>query len=401
MVSDSSTPTWPATRYEELPWKVEVDRDASHRSQLRARGPYEAAIPPFIANLDIPPLDRDTLVAAEDAVIQLSRFDAEVGSIAAPFSAILLRSESASSSEIERLTAAPKGIAMAELGKKSGPNARLVVANVHAMEAAIAMAGDLDANTIIAMQRVLLEDTQPELTGTWRDQPVWIGGTGNTPHSAAFVPPHHGRVPALMADLVEFARRVDLPVLPQIAIAHAQFETIHPFADGNGRTGRALVHSMLHRLGITRNVTVPVSAGLLRDTSGYFAALTAYREGQVAPIIRSFALASAAALSNGRKLVDDLTYARASWGKNTSARAGSAGYRMLDLLQRQPVVDANLVAHELAVTPQNAQNAIDRLVADGILYQIGENQRGRAYEARDVLTFLDDFARRSKRPRGS
>src|SRR5262249_56504813 len=92
------------------------------------------------------------------------------------------------------------------------------------------------------------------------------------PHGAAFVPPHYERVPDAMRDLMSFVRRDDLPVLAHAALAHAQFETIHPFVDGNGRTGRALVHAMLRARGVTRNVTVPVSAGLLTDTDAYFAA---------------------------------------------------------------------------------------------------------------------------------
>ena len=92
-------------------------------------------------------------------------------------------------------------------------------------------------------------------------------------------PASHTRVPAAIDDLMTFAARDDVPLLAQIAVAHAQFETIHPFTDGNGRTGRALVQAMLRNKGLTRQVTVPVSAGLLVDTDGYIAALTAYRDG--------------------------------------------------------------------------------------------------------------------------
>src|SRR5258708_32438360 len=120
-----------------------------------------------------------------------------------------------------------------------------------------------------------------------------------------FVPPHHSRVLAAIDDLLRFARRDDIPVLPQIALAHAQFETIHPFTDGNGRTGRALIQAMLLRKGLTRNVTVPVSAGLLTDTDSYFAALTAYREGDSAPIVRRVSEAAVAAVFNGRGLVSE------------------------------------------------------------------------------------------------
>jgi Fic family protein len=392
--------SWPPISFETHEWHAQTDVGESRRVQLRARGPYEAAVPPFIARLALPQLSNDTGLESEDAIAELSRFDGEVGAIAAPFSAILLRSESSASSEIEQLTASAKNVALAELGRPAGQNSKYIVGNVRAMEAAVQMAADLDTSTIIAMQSEILRDDQPHHTGRWRTEQVWIGGGyGNSPHGASFVPPYHERVPGLMDDLVEFARRTDLPTLPQIAIAHAQFETVHPFPDGNGRTGRALVQAMLHRLGVTRNVSVPVSAGLLRDTRGYFDALNAYRAGDVEPIIRSFARASADAIVNGRQLVTELTAIRSEWERVTSARAGSAGRRLLDVLQRQPVIDANLAADELGVTPMNAQSGIDRLVSDGILHQIGSASRNRVYEAREVLAALDDFAGRAKRRR--
>src|SRR5690554_2052344 len=99
-----SSPAWPAVSYEKRDWEREAAVDQSRRAALRERGPYEAAVPPFIAQLALPPLDDETVVAAEEAVIELGRFDGEVGAVAAPFSAILLRSESAASSEIEQLT---------------------------------------------------------------------------------------------------------------------------------------------------------------------------------------------------------------------------------------------------------------------------------------------------------
>ena len=196
-----------------------------------------------------------------------------------------------------------------------------------------------------------------------------------------------------------FARRTDLPTLPQVAIAHAQFETIHPFPDGNGRTGRALVHAMLRRLGITRSVTVPVSAGLLRDVDDYFEALTAYREGDVTPITVVFIRAVEAAVENGRQLVEDVLAFRDAALQQTSARRGSAGWRLVDVLAHQPLVTAQVVAQELGVTAQNAQIGIDRLVEDGILTQVRGAQRYRVYQAQGMVAALDAFARRARRKR--
>ena len=389
--------SWPPVGWEERPWH-QVDPGASRRAQLRATGPYLAAVPSSIADRDLPEFDAPTVVAAEDSVAALARFDGEYGGVTAPFASILLRSESASSSEIEHLTAGPKAIAMAELGIRSGQNARLIVANRRAMEAAIALADDLDEETILAMQQALLGESQPQHTGRWRETQVWIGsGLSNSPHTASFVPPHHEHLPGLMSDLMAFTRRVDLPALPQIAVAHAQFETIHPFPDGNGRTGRALVHAMLRRLGITRSVTVPVSAGLLQDIEGYFDALTAYRDGSITPIVVAFVRAVEAATVNGRQLVRDVSAFREEAQRRTSARRQSAAWRMVDLLTQQPVINAQAAAAELGVTPQNAQTGIDRLVKDGILTQVGNGRRNRLYQADAMLTALDAFAQRSRR----
>lgn len=81
--------------------------------------------------------------------------------------------------------------------------------------------------------------------GRFRGEQVWIGPGDAGPRTVDFVAPHHDRVHAAMVDLVAFVQREDLPVLVQVALAHAQFETIHPFTDGNGRTGRALAQSVL------------------------------------------------------------------------------------------------------------------------------------------------------------
>src|SRR6266545_2221803 len=174
-----------------------------------------------------------------DGSIEIAQFDAEMGTDIAPFASILLRSESAASSRIERLTASAKAIGLAELGDRDRQNASEIVANTHAMQAAVDLASRLDAEAILAMHQALMHPDHEDFAGRWRTEQVWIGGSDYGPHSADFVPPHHDHVPALMADLTRFIQRDDIPTLVQAAIAHAQFETIHPFPDGNGRTGRA------------------------------------------------------------------------------------------------------------------------------------------------------------------
>lgn len=389
---------WPSLDLEERTWHSVQDIYGSRTQKRRAAGPYLAAVPPLISERAIH-IDGELQALTEEAASELARFDAEVGQIAAPFASILLRTESASSSEIENLTSGARQIALAELGVHASRNAQLVVGNVRAMQAAIAMSESIDVHAILEMHRALLEHSHPDMVGHWRDQQVWIGGGSLSPHTAQFVPPHHERVAALMDDLVTFANRLDLPVLVQTAVAHAQFETIHPFPDGNGRVGRALIQAMLRGGQLTRNVAVPVSAGLLQDTSRYFDALGAYRSGDISPIIRSIAEASFTAVHNGRILVEDLEDVRLAWRERLKARRDSAAHRLVDVLLRQPVIDSGAAATHLGISAVNAQVAINRLLDADILTQISTGKRNRIWLAKDVVRVLDEFGARAKRGR--
>jgi Fic family protein len=388
---------WPALEWEDLPWQPRIAPSlVSEAVRRRHAGPYRAAVVPYIAELT-PRLSGDVLALADDASAEIARFDAELGSEVAPFASVLLRSESASSSMIENLTSGAKAIALAELGSTEKRNATEIVGNVGAMRAALALADRLDAQAILAMHTALMSAAHPAMAGRWREEQVWIGGTSFGPHAASFVPPHHEHVPALMEDLLRFAQRTDVPVLARAAIAHAQFETIHPFPDGNGRTGRALINAMLRGHGLTKNVTVPVSAGLLIDTTGYFDALTAYRAGDPAAIVARLAEASFEATANGRQLVHDLRAIRGGWDLAIKARRGAGAWQLADLLLRQPVVDAATVASELGLAPQNTQRVIAALANSGVLTEFTGFKRNRMWQATEVLAALDEFANRAGR----
>ena len=386
--------SWPAVEYEEHDWSSSLD--IPRRWQSRFSGPYRAAVVPEISRLDLV-LPAATLALADEATVELARFDAEMGTEIAPFGSILLRSESAASSRIENLTASAKAVALAELGDTSRRNAAEIVANTTAMQAAIELADRLDAPAILAMHAALLGQHDPRIAGRWRDAQVWIGSSSYGPHTAAFVPPHHIRVPAAIDDLVEFMRRDDLAVLAQAALAHAQFETIHPFPDGNGRTGRALLHCLLRRKRLTRQVTVPVSAGLLIDTDRYFDALTAYRSGDIRPIVERFAEASFDSVVNGRQLVTELRTLRAAWSDAITSRRQATVWQVLDVVLQHPVFDNALVQRELGVSVMGAEAAITELVEIGALAEITGGRRNRRYAAVQVLAALDSFAERAGR----
>jgi Fic family protein len=397
MNADPRAATWPAVRFERRPWDYGPDLPVPRRVRAAHRGDYRAAVPASIAGLSMVPIGAETAALATEAATEIARFDAEFGASAMAFAPLLLRSESASSSQIEHLTSSARAIALADLGRTGRNNADLIVSNARAMQAALDLAERLDGDAILAMHRVLMQAHWPEIAGRWREQQVWIGGSRFGPHEAEFIPPHHDRVKAGIADLAAFMARTDIPVLTHAAIAHAQFETVHPFPDGNGRVGRALVHAMLKAGGLARSVTVPVSAGLLGDTGTYFAALIAYRGGDPESIVKVMAEATFPAIGNGRRLAADLGTTRAAWADVITARRGAAAHRLADLLIQHPVIDMPLVARDLSLATSNAQNAIDRLVADGVLRLIGNGARDRVWEAPEVISALDGFAKRAKR----
>jgi len=385
-----------AVKYETLSWDVSPAA-AYVRAAQQQQGSYKAAISATIADLTVN-LPSDVLADAGDASREVTRFDAELGGEIAPFSSVLLRTESAASSNIENLTASARAIAEAELpGAKTTANAKVIVANTAAMVAAINLADTIDSDAILAMHTALMRDVDPKSAGRWREEQVWIGGGAHGPRGAIFVPPHHSRVVAAIDDLLRFTRRDDIPALAQIAVAHAQFETIHPFADGNGRTGRALIQAMLRRKGLTRNVTVPVSAGLLTDTNSYFTALTPYREGDPAPIVRRVSEAAVAAVFNARALVGELHAVRAEWNDKITARSDSAVWRIADLLLRRPVISTALLAEELDIDSKHARRYLEPLSEAGIIIETSSGPRSRVWRSPAVIAALDAFAERARR----
>jgi hypothetical protein len=154
---------------------------------------------------------------------------------------------------------------------------------------------------------------------------------------------------------------------------------------------------MLKAKGLTRQVTIPVSAGLLVNTAAYFDALGAYRDGDPAPIVHRLADASFAAIGNGRQLVSELHSIRSGWADRVRARRGATAWAVADLLLRQPVLDSALVQRELGVPAMTANRAIDALGEAGVLTKVSGHHRDRKWSAREVLAALDEFAGRAGR----
>lgn len=382
-------------------WHIPEDAPVSRSRRSRGNGEYESTIPISLADLRFV-FPSELLADCEEASCALASFDAyaaaklgEGSHVLGPMSAVLLRTEASSSSQIENLTVGAKNLALETIDEGTSDNAAVVVGNVRAMEAALKLGDSMTENNILAMHEALLSAQRGwgKYAGTYRTNLVWVGTDGYSPRGAAHVGPQPELIAGAMADLLEFIKRDDLSVVAQCAIARAQFETIHPFADGNGRCGRALVHAILRNKGLSRNTTPPVSAGLLHDTEDYFAALTLFREGDAAPIVRRFAQACRFAATSGRKLIDDLCEQLDEARSNLrGVRSDAAVWRVLPNLIAQPIINTRYLQRTVGLSKPQAERAIKTLSERGVVMARTGKQRSVVYEHRGILDVLDEYA---------
>lgn len=377
----------PEVNYE--PGELSEEPGFSRRINLASRGKFQACIPAQIKDqrFDFDPV---LLGEIEDATNALSRFDASAQGFAGPIIAILLRTESSASSQVEQVFADAKQLGLAQLGKSKSLSAQLVMDNIAAMRSSLELSSKISVGNIIRMHGSLLERTNPRIVGNFRQVPVWIGGP--TPHLAKFVGPLPTRIPMAMDDLVEFTQRIDIPRLAQVAIAHAQFETIHPFEDGNGRTGRALVQALLRSNGLTQNSTVPISAGLVANLSGYFEALNVYRNGDAGQIVEAFVASSFLGIEIAQKLVAQISEVEKKTLSLLNLRTDSVAMRLVPHLSEFPALNARKVEELLQVSNPSAIAGLVALEAAGVLKQSSEQRRNRIWLAPDYINIWESFS---------
>ena len=209
-----------------------------------------------------------------------------------------------------------------------------------------------------------------------------------------YVPSSPETVPSYMTDLVGFVGRADLPALLQAAVAHAQFESIHPFTDGNGRIGRALINAVLRRRGATTQVVVPIASALVADRDRYFGVLTDYRDGSIRPLVLLFAESCHVAALESAVSARHLEEARNSWVEALgNVRSGSATAKLIDALPANPVISAEDAIGLTGGSESRIYEAIARLVEAGVLRPLTERKRNQVWGAGlipDELEDLDD-----------
>ena len=240
---------------------------------------------------------------------------------------LLLRAEGVASSFIEGVTAPVVDIVLAEARDDGGSAAAWVAANLAAVTEALeeAHAGPLTVEGLCRWHRTLMtgSPTPSRHVGVVRDEQGWIGGT--SPLDAHLVTPPPERVPELLDDLVAYVNRTDVDPVSHAAIAHAQFELIHPFADGNGRVGRVLIAWVLVRR-LSLMTPPPVSTRIAADVGGYSSGLVLFRLGDHERWVQWFAAALLGAAHTKQELVAAVQELRQTWAERLSdhERAGGA-----------------------------------------------------------------------------
>jgi len=382
--------------YVERLWNPREDVSAGLARRDRAPGRFRAYVPDELGTT-LPTLGKEAAQAAEDALVVLARADERIGTRGRYLSHLLIRSESISSSWIEGNRVSPKRLAIAEVFHH-GPRVALdVIANVHATEAAIAGLADRQKSITVADLEALQHVIEPRLTPGLRQEQNWVGGPGWSPLRADFVPPPEAEVPRLMKDLARFASSTSGNPVVRAAMVHAQFETIHPFVDGNGRTGRALIHTVFARADVLRNTLIPISTVFAGDTDAYIAGLGAYRATppRVDDWITGFSTAVERAADNAvqlsqriealdLRLRETLVESRRSRGINPAMpRRDALVLKILANLSSEPVLTVDGVAERWEASSSAAHRGLVELAEAGILART-KDRKGR------LLCFTSD-----------
>ena len=384
-------------KYVHRVWKADPTIYAPPR--YRRACEYDAFIPDPVAGLAVN-LPGDVAGVVSDAEKAIADLNRAAGPELMPLARSLLRTESIASSKVEGIQVDARTLARAEVkqetGRNVGSSAAEILANIDAMQLSIERAANVDGlhpRDLEDIHRVLLEwAPNSQIAGRLRTSQNWIGGNDYNPCAAAFVPPPVEDVKPLLDDLCLFVNDVTLPPLVQAAVAHAQFETIHPFIDGNGRTGRALVQVVLRRRGLTPSFVPPISVILARDKDRYLNGLTAFREDGLAEWIELFAAATAEAANLATRYASRVGELQDRWREQLRAhsnpRADAAAWSLIAVLPAHPVITVPVGVAATQRTRPAVANAVEELEGAGVLVRLTESARNRAWEATGLLDLI-------------
>jgi len=378
-------------RYEELSWPPDFQSGGRRRAQR-----YRAFVPAEIAARE-PSLASSTAALCERAGNAVRDLSDDRGRLVAleGMGRQLLRSEALASSQIEGLGISHRRLAEAELEGRDGQHrAAEIMGAIRGMERAMAIGAgsrELTLEDIAEIHRALA--TAPPLdriAGEFREEASWVGGSA--PPNAEYVGPPHEYVRPLLADLCELMNRDDLPPVAQAATAHAQFESIHPFGDGNGRVGRCLIHVVLRRRGLSSGYVPPISLVLGANKDAYVAGLEGFRAGEEEGWTAQFARALEVAAERAREFSAEVGALQAGWRERLGAvRRDAAVLPLIEILPRYPVVTAAVAEKAVGRSRPATIAGLARLEEIGALTRHRNQKLGDSWEAKGLFRLLRRF----------
>ena len=380
------------------PHNPTMNAPAKYRRACR----YDSFIPTKLAQL---PLQLEVTIAGvvSEAEAAIQSLNSEPSPALRPLARLLLRTESIASSKIEGLQTGLRELASAEAklksGVKVGPTTREVLANIEAMELALQEASTNRPFTVADINEIhhrLMEKSPngASVAGKIRTDQNWIGGNDYNPCGADFVPPPPEEVPGLLTDLSTAINDDVLPPLVQAALVHAQFETIHPFADGNGRAGRALIHVILRRRGLAPSYVPPISVILAAKRDRYIAGLTAFRGDKVADWVEQFSGAARSAATLAEAYLKQVKKLIATWrgalqSRSLAPRSDAVAWTLIERLPAYPFITAPVAIAATDRSPPQVYEALDQLEQAAVLLPVSTSPRNRSWEPAGLIELLE------------
>jgi hypothetical protein len=373
---------------ERLLWHVEQPWQSEPRE-------YRASVPPPLARVEYRP-SFDAEEACREAAIEIALLERGPARETRGIRAFLERTEALASSALDGTRtgadATAAHLAQAEAGLPATTAAK------YAQTGTTGLVIMLESSRRAIPIGAIAAAHQPPPTGDpgwrdhiarYRDSQTWLGGTDLWPAGADYVPPQPARIGPAMEDLVAFISRKDLDPVAQAAIAHAQFMSIQPFNSGNGRTARTLINGVLRRRGVTTQLAVPVSAGILAHHRAYAQDWKAYRVGDADAVVESvgahLAYAAQAAVESAKRLAA----LPETWRDAARPRRNSAASSLIGLLVEHPIVDVADIQRLIGASQASAYSAIVTLAEAGVLRRLTRTRRDTVWDAGDVIDESD------------
>lgn len=384
-----------------LTWQHDpaINAPASYKRACK----YETFIPDTLTDIRGQlKLDDETTGMVSEAELAIRSLNEVAKPALNPLARLLLRTESIASSKVEGMQMGVRELAKAEArddhGGNAGANATEILANIDAMQLAVDEATTIEIFSISQIEdvhRLLMHKAwNAHLAGNIRTQQNWIGGNDHNPCGADYVPPPPEHVHRLLADLCDTVNDQTMSPLVQAALVHAQFETIHPFDDGNGRTGRALIQIVLRRRGLAAAYVPPISVILARSKDRYIQGLTHFREeGGEQRWIKQFADSARNAAELARTYLGEIRALTVAWRAKLETlpkvpRADSVAWRIIDELPAHPVISVPIAEAATRVSRVQVGKAFADLEKAGVIKRISEGKKNRIWEADGLLDLI-------------